>query len=802
MSGWRPKTFVPDAPVVATEDAPSTATAWQPKSFVPDQKAAPDAPDGPTMADSALAGAKSGVTFGFGDELGGALQAGANAVTKAAPNAIRSIQGFNAAHPLLAKVLGTKDYDDIEARYPGELDDSGAVYRDARDQNRAEDHAAQAAHPGMYLGGNIVGGALVPLPGGAAKGASLGAHVLAGAKQGALAGGVAAFGNSDATDANGLIRDSLEGAGGGAAFGAAVPVAVKAGSALVRAAATPLAAGARRVANSEAVNAVLPMLRGARKIAQDQGIEEGVQKLGEGLRKHDAVQAFDNVGDINARLKPHLEKYGKQIDSAIDAADAARPLQPKNLNTLGIDVPAADSVTTGRDVPLPQPRSNGLGFHLHASDSTTAMPDAAPRAKRLSARDSPFGLDPYLGAKQAEPLTEDLAQNGVPQVLGDLWDPASPRLHDLTFKNPADGRNFRVGARYDPAERQVFIETMHPEGTPDLHAAHADSANTVGPGELRSLASQLGEVFPDAERIAGVRETGANPGHAVSVPMPKPRAPRSGIIPGGGPEVVIPPKGPAPQNVGSIPAASEGYRSAPLPKAPPSLLTRKTLAGRIDSELAAPLEGMHGDEDVSAALRKRSEQLRNFPRNEMTFREAENLKRSYDRAFDPTKPSDVQQAEKQVYGITRDQIEREMERVDPKIAEAFKTAKQNYADVAPAELFASDAVARKFANRKLSPSDYMTALTEWQKGNSAKGLLAGIAHNQLRTRGAATTSALMGGISKRLAEAPETFGKYAPRLLKAAQRGPEALQLLHGLLLQNDPGYRKQLEGGDATAAP
>lgn len=49
-------------------------------------------------------------------------------------------------------------------------------------------------------------------------------------------------------------------------------------------------------------------------------------------------------------------------------------------------------------------------------------------------------------------------------------------------------------------------------------------------------------------------------------------------------------------------------------------------------------------------------------------------------------------------------------------------------------------------------------------------------------------------ISEMLKSTPQAFGRWAPSLIQAAQRGGNALAVQHFLLMQNDPAYRKQVQ--------
>lgn len=124
--------------------------------------------EGPGLVESGLRGIKQGVSFGFGDEITGALESAFTDKT----------------------------------------------YKQARDEARAADKAASDAHPVGYGLGQILGGvATAAVPGlGAATGLKvLGTGFAANAARGAAAGLLAGAGDSEAEDVKGIAQDAAKG---------------------------------------------------------------------------------------------------------------------------------------------------------------------------------------------------------------------------------------------------------------------------------------------------------------------------------------------------------------------------------------------------------------------------------------------------------------------------------------------------------------------------------------------------------------------------------------------------------------
>lgn len=163
------------------------------------------------------------MTAGHADELAGATQAGVLHNAKV----LKKVFGG----------LGDKALDvmGIDPRY---LDELGIVdtYRAGRDNARATEAVGDELHKTASLlgtGAGIVHSALLTPGAAGAKAATLGQLVKGGARTGAMFGGAYGFGDSEADLTRGEVgqwlADGLEGAGKGAVFGAAAPLAIRGG---------------------------------------------------------------------------------------------------------------------------------------------------------------------------------------------------------------------------------------------------------------------------------------------------------------------------------------------------------------------------------------------------------------------------------------------------------------------------------------------------------------------------------------------------------------------------------------------
>ena len=163
--------------------------------------------------EAAMLGLGQGMTLGFGDELMAAETAAKGRLLKAALAAL-SARGQGPMEVL--KRAGSAVV----------ADGFGDEYRALRDQARAQQDKAEQEQQGAYIAGNLAGGLVLPIPGGApARGASLMTKLGRGALGGAAAGTAYGAGASKAEDIGGIAKDAAVGAalgGAGGALGAGV----------------------------------------------------------------------------------------------------------------------------------------------------------------------------------------------------------------------------------------------------------------------------------------------------------------------------------------------------------------------------------------------------------------------------------------------------------------------------------------------------------------------------------------------------------------------------------------------------
>lgn len=252
--------------------APSARAGWT------EMPAASPALGGPSELEALGRGGLQGATLGFGDELAGYGTAEMQALTNLLPKALR------------AKL------DLVEAP-------ASDAYRYSRDLERERNDAAQKAHGGHYLGGNLAGGLF--MPGGAALSGAKGLSALV--KTGAALGAGAGLGSSDvdltrdmtAKDAGRLAID----VGGNAVLGGA-------GGAVVRGV-TQLP----RALKSAGINIGKLVLPGASPEAVEQAIKGG------------AIRWGGTAGGAAERLGTTRDVAGRELGGVISGLEegGARP---------------------------------------------------------------------------------------------------------------------------------------------------------------------------------------------------------------------------------------------------------------------------------------------------------------------------------------------------------------------------------------------------------------------------------------------------------------------------------------------
>lgn len=229
-----------------------------------------------TTADDFSRGVIGGLTFGFGDEIAGGLEAGADLLT------------------------GSTSLDKLKEAYQKHRDESRTLYKQAEERS-----------PIASTIGNITGGiapALLTMGGSSAvQGAGALARIAAGAKAGLASGAVSGLGTSEADSIGGDIENTAKGAAYGALAGGALTTAV------------------------EGVKGLGRNLKGVGKfIADTDLVQTPLEGRTEGLKNRDLITRSGKKA-ANEILDDASDEIGNTFESAIDDAGKAVGESKENI---------------------------------------------------------------------------------------------------------------------------------------------------------------------------------------------------------------------------------------------------------------------------------------------------------------------------------------------------------------------------------------------------------------------------------------------------------------------------------------
>lgn len=362
----------------------------------------------PTGRPEALArGGLQGATLGFGDEGTGGATAILQALTNALPQSAR-------------------DKLDL-VRAP-----AGEAYRYSRDLERARNKAAESAHGGYYLGGNLLGGlATAPLLPGlqAGRNAGLLARTAIGAANGLALGGVAGLGASEAELAKGELgkaaTDMGIGAGAGALIGGSLPIA---GNLLSR------FPGVLRRVGTRAAKAALGASERApvSEAAAQQALETG------------AIKPFSGTKATAERLEQQQASLGAKYGQII-----------KKLEEAGIQGPEASRIAQTWLERATQEDVNSIG---------SPIPDLL--MKHAEELERKAGESGRIGLQRAINMTRDLQsraryQPGIDTSLNDARKAMASDLRDAVEKAVAEqaqqagGETQVIAKQFIPLKEQL-----------------------------------------------------------------------------------------------------------------------------------------------------------------------------------------------------------------------------------------------------------------------------------------------------------------------------------------------------------
>jgi hypothetical protein len=189
------------------------------------------------------------------------------------------------------------------------------------------------------------------------------------------------------------------------------------------------------------------------------------------------------------------------------------------------------------------------------------------------------------------------------------------------------------------------------------------------------------------------------------------------------------------------------------------------VAERLRTELLDPLRDQPALQSLIPGLEREIRNLEALGDRRLTFQRANDIKRGYDKFLNWTKEqTPAKELLKEVRRIVNNEIETTADAAatavgDPDLIGRFRSAKLDYRDLRQVADFAQDQVARREANRFVSPSDYGvgigSAAAAVASGHPAMGALMGVAgaagNKLLRERGNSFAANTALNLSQRLA---------------------------------------------------
>lgn len=465
MSDWRSRA----KPVEAAPDG----AGWRARA----QPIAPPEETGPGRMEALGRGAVQGASFGFGDELGAGWAANLADWKRALSGDVRGAWENQKAG--LKDILGMGKGPTLASLMTGDDGSSGwmRTYRGWRDDARENNAAAEKAHGGFYLGGELLGGALVPIPGaGAAKGLSVGARLAQGAKTGAKLGALFGLGNSEADLTKGEFGGAAVDTGLGAAFGAGGGVAAEGLSALLSkglsSARARASAGIRNAVDQEtAAQAALAekSIRGAQ--GEYRSAVQSASRDLEVLERAVGAMPDSEVGQRAAAFLQTAE--GKALREAV--ASNKLTTAPERISEMAGKQTTLADLVAGKDVAVQAQTAEALANPLRKH--------VLPRVWTLGHRFLPL-LGPAVGGAAGEPWL-GLAAGAV-----------------MSITQGAPGRIIR-NLKDKPAVRKAFWEKVLSATSGPQNArvvAALERASAQGTQAFEATAARLAEL-PEAREV-------------------------------------------------------------------------------------------------------------------------------------------------------------------------------------------------------------------------------------------------------------------------------------------------------------
>jgi len=211
-----------------------------------------------------------------------------------------------------------------------------------------------------------------------------------------------------------------------------------------------------------------------------------------------------------------------------------------------------------------------------------------------------------------------------------------------------------------------------------------------------------------------------------------------------------------------------------------------------------------GNEKLIKQLQGEIDNLYNRGQSDLGFKGIEEAKRTFQGQTNYASPEFEKKASTKIAKAFKDEAERAAIAADPSIAKKFLEEKKMYALLAPvkeaSEKRALNLQQQQFGNfLDIGAGLYGISNSDTNYGKAALA----IAGRRLVSPRIASTAAkgifdvgsIATNLAERLAQNPQSFGRFGKALQEAAKRSPHSLAVAHYLLQQKDEEYRNTIKG-------
>jgi muramidase (phage lysozyme) len=490
---------------------PSVLAGGEPAPRVAREGQSEPAPPPTSAMEAGARGVATGVTANFYDELRGLMEAG----------------GLNPKDPASLGALLSGAY-----KYWTGDPKAAETYDMTAARERGLTQKAEADQPVASIGGNLVGGAVLPV-GAAARGATLAERATQGARVGAAVGGLSGVGAGD--DTAGRIAGGAVGAGTGAVIGNLAPRVIEGAVQGARAVATPVANAVRSVRNPEGEAARRVTLALERDMRADPNASTRLtpQEFAASVQGGGPATIMDIGGEttralarsaantspegrqllnnaINDRFEGQAGRVTNWLNDTFNYPNATAQQQAIEQTAKSINRPAYFNAYKDGDRPIWSPELQRL---VGSPDVVDAMRNAAEKGKSRAIADGFGGFNSSVQISPSGVVEFTRGKNGVPTYPNlQFWDYTKRALDDQAKKAARAGADGEAGvlgnlAKQLRSELDNHVDSYAQARAGAAHFFGAENALEAGQNYVMqnfqntAVRQQLGKMSPTERQL-------------------------------------------------------------------------------------------------------------------------------------------------------------------------------------------------------------------------------------------------------------------------------------------------------------